>query len=78
MTAQCSALIDELVALRKAKGWTQRDLSAACGIAQPMLTLIENKARCPSMATLAKITQALGVSLRISSDDVQDDEHENV
>ncbi len=30
------------------------------------------------MATLAKITQALGVSLRISSDDVQDDEHESV
>lgn len=32
MPEQCARLIDELIELRKARGWTQQDLAKACGL----------------------------------------------
>lgn len=56
-------LIDSLVELRKAKGWTQRELSLACGMAQSVIARIESKRSIPSIVTFQKIAAALGASL---------------
>ena len=34
MSEQCSALIDRIIVLRKAKGLSQKELSARCGMTQ--------------------------------------------
>ena len=59
----CAALIDELIALRKAKGWSQKELSAACGLTQSVVARIESKKSVPTIATLYKLVAALGASL---------------
>lgn len=58
-------LIDSLVELRKSKGWTQRELSLACGMSQPVIARIESKRSIPSIATFQKIAAALGASLSL-------------
>lgn len=63
MPEQCATLIDELVELRKAKGWSQKDLSAACGLTQSVIARIESKKSVPTISTLYKIVSALGASL---------------
>lgn len=65
MPEQCAALIDELVALRKEKGWTQKDLSAACGLTQSVIGRIESKKSVPTLVTLQKIVEALGAVLTV-------------
>lgn len=61
----CSDLIDSLIELRKSKGWTQRDLSLACGMSQPVIARIESKRVAPSIATFQKIAAALGATLSL-------------
>ena len=68
MPEQCAALIDELVGLRKAKGWSQKELSSACGLTQSVIARIESKKSVPTIATLYKIVSALGVSLVVDKD----------
>ena len=63
MPENCAALIDELIALRKEKGWSQKELSAACGLTQSVVARIESKKSVPTIATLYKIVAALGASL---------------
>lgn len=58
-------LIDSLIELRKSKGWTQRQLSLACGMTQPVLARIESKRSIPSIVTFQKIAAALGASLSL-------------
>ena len=65
MPEQCSALIDELVERRKAKGWTQQDLARACGLTQSVIGRIESKRSVPTLVTLQKIVSALGASLSL-------------
>lgn len=65
MPEQCAALIDELVDLRKAKGWSQKELSAACGLTQSVIARIESKKSVPTIATLYKIVTALDASLSV-------------
>lgn len=65
MPEQCAALIDELVALRKEKGWTQKGLSAACGLTQSVIGRIESKKSVPTLVTLQKIVEALGAVLTV-------------
>lgn len=65
MPESCAALIDELIALRKAKGWSQKDLSAQCGLTQSVIARIERKRSVPTIATLYKIVASLDASLRI-------------
>jgi transcriptional regulator with XRE-family HTH domain len=65
MPEQCAALIDELIELRKAKGWSQKDLSAVCGLTQSVIARIESKKSVPTIATLYKIVSALGASLTV-------------
>ena len=65
MPEQCAALIDELVELRKAKGWSQQELACACGLTQSVIGRIESKKSAPTLVTLQKIVSALGASLSI-------------
>ena len=60
MPEQYIALIDELVKLRKEKGWSQKDLADTCGMAQSGIARIENKRVAPSAVTVCKIAEALG------------------
>ena len=65
MPEKCSALIDEIISLRKAKGLSQRELSKACGLTQSVIARIESKRSVPTIATLYKIIDALDASLII-------------
>ena len=65
MPEQCAALIDELVELRKARGWTQQELARACGLTQSVIGRLESKRSVPTLVTLQKIVSALGASLSV-------------
>lgn len=65
MPEQYIALIDELVKLRKEKGWSQKDLADTCGMAQSGIARIENKRVAPSAVTVCKIAEALGAEIKI-------------
>lgn len=54
MPEQCARLIDELIELRKARGWTQQDLAKACGLTQSVVARIESKKSVPTLVTLQR------------------------
>ena len=56
-------LIDQIIELRKAKGWTQKDLSSVCGLTQSVIARIESKKSSPTIITLEKIVSALNATL---------------
>lgn len=47
--------------VRREKGLSQEVLSGLAGIARTHLTMIENGTMCPTIETLYKIAQALGM-----------------
>lgn len=65
MPENCAVLIDELIQLRKEKGWSQKQLSKECGLTQSVIARIESKKNVPTITTLDKIVSALGASLSI-------------
>ena len=67
MSEQCSALIDRIIVLRKAKGLSQKELSARCGMTQSVIARIERKKSTPTISTFVKIADALGAKLTICS-----------
>lgn len=62
---KCIAIIDELIALRKAKGLTQRELAKAANLAQPAIARLESKSATPQLDTLLKVADALGYQLEL-------------
>ena len=66
MPEQCARLIDELIELRKARGWTQQDLAKACGLTQSVVARIESKKSVPTLVTLQKIVSALDATLCVN------------
>ena len=62
---QCARLIDELIELRKARGWTQQDLAKACGLTKSVVARIESKKSVPTLVTLQKIVSALDATLSV-------------
>ncbi len=52
-----------IVALRKEKGWSQRDLAFECGKEPQSITRIENGQTNPTAFYLKTIADALGVTL---------------
>lgn len=66
MPEQCARLIDELIELRKAKGWTQQELARACGLTQSVIGRIESKKSVPTLVTLQKIVAALDATLSVN------------
>ena len=49
--------------LRKKKGWTLEEMSAACGVSRSMLSEIERGRANPTLAVAYRIAQAFGMSL---------------
>lgn len=49
--------------LRKRRGWTLEQMSAACGVSRSMLSEIERGGVNPTLAVACRIAQAFGVSL---------------
>ena len=66
MPEQCARLIDELIELRKARGWTQQDLAKAGGLTQSVVARIESKKSVPTLVTLQKIVSALDATLSVN------------
>ena len=65
MPEEYIALIDDLVELRKTKGWSQKQLSGVCGLTQSVIARIESKKSVPTITTLQKIVNALGAELTL-------------
>ena len=61
-----SSMIDsrKIKELRESKGMTTRAFAREAGISTETLNAVEHGRRQPSMATLSKIAQALGVEAR--------------
>ena len=51
-----------LATLRRARGWTQRDLAPRLGISQRMVAYYEKQTERPPAHLLEKLAQVLGVS----------------
>lgn len=56
-------LCDRVRHLRKKKGWTLEQLSAACGVSRSMLSQIERNEANPTLAVAYRIAQSFGMSL---------------
>lgn len=57
---QDEALVDRLVAIRKASNKSQQDIAAAMGISQSAVARIESGARDPRLSTLRRYAHAVG------------------
>jgi transcriptional regulator with XRE-family HTH domain len=56
-------LCDRVRDLRRRKGWTLEQLSAACGVSRSMLSQIERNSANPTLGVAFRIAQAFGMSL---------------
>lgn len=65
MPEACVAIIDALIALRKEKGMTQKELAEAAHLAQPAIARLESRNAVPQLDTLLKIAGALGYHLEL-------------
>lgn len=59
------ALIGELVAARKEKGLTQRELEELSGVKQPIIARMESGSTTPNLSTILKVLAPLGKTLYI-------------
>lgn len=57
------ALCEQVGQLRKKRGWSLGELSAACGVSRSMLSQIERAKVNPTLAVAHRIAQAFNVSL---------------
>src|SRR5579859_2100999 len=57
-----------LAHVREERGMTQRQLAAASGIAQPVISRLERGAETPMIATLQKLARALDAKIEIGAD----------
>ena len=58
-------ILAALIEVRKSVGMTQKDLSEKTGIAQPDISKIERGMGNPSIKTLIRIAEGLGMDLHI-------------
>ena len=59
----CQTLCSRVLSLRKKRGWTLAEMSAACGVSRSMLSEIERSRANPTLAVAFRISQAFGLSL---------------
>lgn len=59
------ALIGELIAARKEKGITQRELEELSGVKQPIIARMESGSTTPNLSTVLKVLAPLGKTLYI-------------
>lgn len=62
-TVLAAAIGDRVRAERRARRWTLDQLAEACGVSRRMLVNVEQGAANPSVGTLLRISDALGVGL---------------
>lgn len=65
MPEKCIAMIEELIKLRKAKGFTQKELAKAANLAQPVIARMETGANIPQLSTIIKLLGPLGKTIAI-------------
>ena len=65
MSETANALIDRLVAERRNKGMTQKDLADATSMTQSVIARFESKKSMPQLDTLLKVASALNCELQI-------------
>ena len=61
------ALIGELIAARKEKGITQRELEELSGVKQPIIARMESGSTTPNLSTVLKVLAPLGKTLYIGN-----------
>ena len=59
------AIIQAMIDARKGKGMTQKELSVRTGIAQSDISKLENGNGNPSIRTLQRLANAMGMTLKI-------------
>ncbi len=60
-----SAIVKAIIEQRDAKGLSQRELAAMCGIPQSSVARIESFKTTPNLDTIIKIMQPLGLTLTV-------------
>lgn len=60
-----SDIINELVALRKLKGYTQRELAERTGVGHIHIAKIETKKLSPTIEIVSKLSSELGFELKL-------------
>lgn len=65
MSDNYTALIDRLVALRKARGLSQTALAAAIGYSRPHLCRLEAHEGNPTLETVCRIADALNATITV-------------
>ncbi len=63
VAARHYAGVASLAALRLRRGWSQRTLAENSGLRQPHIARLESGRNDPSLATMRRLAQALGVAL---------------
>lgn len=63
---ETAAIIGAIVERRKALGMSQRELASRCGIPQSSVARFETLKTIPSLETVLKIMQPLGLKLTVS------------
>lgn len=56
-------LVRPLLEARRARGWSQRDLARASGVAQPVIARFEVGDTDPKVTTIMKLAHALGLCI---------------
>jgi predicted XRE-type DNA-binding protein len=65
-----SELMDEIEAIIKTKGWTQKEAAKRCGVTQPRINdLLRGRISRFSLDALVNIASALGRKVRVSLED---------
>ncbi len=62
-----SAIVKAIIEQRDAKGLSQRELAAMCGIPQSSVARIESFKTTPNLDTILKIMQPLGLTLTVQA-----------
>lgn len=63
--AVCNKVVDELVALRKAKHMTQQDIADATGMKRANVARVEGKKFTPTIDVLMRYAECLGVEVEM-------------
>lgn len=64
-TAKTNGITDALIDARRASGLTQKDLADRTGIAQADISKLENGNANPSLKTLQRLADGMGMKLKL-------------